>query len=489
MKYRLLFFIFISCTLFACLTTNTNSSTNSENNQNESPSASSPSFENPTIETNKATITVTENSLNKTLPDDVIKEIAYFGGLGGGGGGCFNSDALKPTFFSDYESLNTTIEVFSSVETDICGLSKDEKIEITLQLPDASTRNFQSSAQQPEGQSYAELDFEFIPKLHDPLGEYTLLFTGNGWTLQRKFLVIDADSPRLYLADHKLIFYKFRPEEHVRLFAYQPIPNADEINQQGQQRLIGWQEFNVDKTGELSVNVDIKELTRYVAVGDVSGQLIYRLPNYDPDYLYWSIISYSDFYCPGAANPIGLNPNQYAEVLIDKLPYFTIYQEIIGGVYTTHINKVGAFPEKSIVKLASNPSCFNESWWWSVQHDGYKYNYVQEIVGGNVVLRPISNNTLMSEPVICSGAKSTRLHVGMDAEVTASGAAPQLSLRAQPSMSAEKVHVIAAGRNIVILDGPVCMDNSYWWYIRSEQGFEGWSREGDNMDYWIDPLP
>ncbi len=28
-------------------------------------------------------------------------------------------------------------------------------------------------------------------------------------------------------------------------------------------------------------------------------------------------------------------------------------------------------------------------------------------------------------------------------------------------MSAEKVHVIAAGRDMVILDGPVCADNSY----------------------------
>jgi len=49
----------------------------------------------------------------------------------------------------------------------------------------------------------------------------------------------------------------------------------------------------------------------------------------------------------------------------------------------------------------------------------------------------------------------------MKAEVTTSGMAWQLSLRAYPNMSAEKVHVIAAGRDMVILDGPVCADNSY----------------------------
>jgi hypothetical protein len=42
---------------------------------------------------------------------------------------------------------------------------------------------------------------------------------------------------------------------------------------------------------------------------------------------------------------------------------------------------------------------------------------------------------------------------------------------------------------MVILEGPKCAESSYWWYIRSEQGFEGWAREGDNEDYWIDPLP
>lgn len=89
----------------------------------------------------------------------------------------------------------------------------------------------------------------------------------------------------------------------------------------------------------------------------------------------------------------------------------------------------------------------------------------------------------------CSATKPTRLRVGMNAEVTTSGAAPQLALRAKASKSAEQVHVIAAGRDMVILDGPTCADNAYWWYIRSEQGFEGWAREGDSEDYWIDPLP
>lgn len=87
----------------------------------------------------------------------------------------------------------------------------------------------------------------------------------------------------------------------------------------------------------------------------------------------------------------------------------------------------------------------------------------------------------------CGSALPSRLSVGMNAEVSTNGMAWQLSLRSDPSMYASQVHVIAAGRDMVILQGPVCAEDSYWWYIRSEQGFEGWAREGDNEDYWIDP--
>ena len=95
---------------------------------------------------------------------------------------------------------------------------------------------------------------------------------------------------------------------------------------------------------------------------------------------------------------------------------------------------------------------------------------------------PVQNDTS------CAGSLPSRLRVGMKAEVTTSGKAWQLSLRSSPDSNANQAHVIAAGRDMTILEGPVCAGQSYWWYIRSEQGFEGWAREGDAEDYWIDPL-
>jgi hypothetical protein len=89
----------------------------------------------------------------------------------------------------------------------------------------------------------------------------------------------------------------------------------------------------------------------------------------------------------------------------------------------------------------------------------------------------------------CPGPLVTRLEIGMSAEVTTSGKAWQLTLRSEPGFDASMLHIIAAGREMVILDGPECEDESYWWYIQSEQGYAGWVPEGDFEDYWIDPLP
>jgi hypothetical protein len=89
---------------------------------------------------------------------------------------------------------------------------------------------------------------------------------------------------------------------------------------------------------------------------------------------------------------------------------------------------------------------------------------------------------------LCPGTLPSRLRVGIDAQVAETGKAWQLSLRSAPSQNAEQAHVVAAGRKLVVLDGPVCAEGSYWWYVRSEQGFEGWAREGDSADYWITPL-
>jgi Bacterial SH3 domain len=197
-----------------------------------------------------------------------------------------------------------------------------------------------------------------------------------------------------------------------------------------------------------------------------------------------------DIYCQGSQPPSGITPIGNAELLVNNPP---IYSYAYG---TDGLTKTGTLDiEKgTILKISSNPICQEGSFYW-LACIGSECNYMPESVNQQTYLRPTTRQAHEISPAqsdnvpACPGTLPSRLSVGINAEVTTSGMAPQLSLRAQPNMSAEKAHVIAAGRDLVILDGPVCADNSYWWYIRSEQGFEGWAREGDNEDYWIDPLP
>jgi hypothetical protein len=61
-------------------------------------------------------------------------------------------------------------------------------------------------------------------------------------------------------------------------------------------------------------------------------------------------------------------------------------------------------------------------------------------------------------------------------------------LRTSPGFSSGLVSRIAPGHTFDVLDGPVCADNINWWYVRSsDNGKEGWTSEGEDGQYYIEP--
>jgi hypothetical protein len=115
---------------------------------------------------------LTEDSLNSTLPSDLIQEIAYFGAGGGGGSGCFGEHPEYPAFVWDYAADDYPVELFSEVDTGICGLTSGESVNMDLSLPDGSVQHDKALSQQVEGHSQAEVNFSYIPDLHGPVGNY-----------------------------------------------------------------------------------------------------------------------------------------------------------------------------------------------------------------------------------------------------------------------------------------------------------------------------
>ena len=89
----------------------------------------------------------------------------------------------------------------------------------------------------------------------------------------------------------------------------------------------------------------------------------------------------------------------------------------------------------------------------------------------------------------CLGALDTRVKVGMTIEVTTNQntPVPSLGIRPQPTLGAHKAFELLSGERMLVLDGPECSDNSYFWYITSSRG-DGWVREGNTDYYYVDPI-
>ena len=91
---------------------------------------------------------------------------------------------------------------------------------------------------------------------------------------------------------------------------------------------------------------------------------------------------------------------------------------------------------------------------------------------------------VIEEIQACPGAPAILLKVNDWARVSVD---PPLSnrLRSQPSSSSEITGEVGAGKNVLVQEGPQCADGYTWWKVRSLDGQEGWTVEGDDTGYWL----
>lgn len=102
-----------------------------------------------------------------------------------------------------------------------------------------------------------------------------------------------------------------------------------------------------------------------------------------------------------------------------------------------------------------------------------------------VVLMAVVHPVDAQDDAGCPGAPVLRLVVGQHGRVTPGSAN---NMRNQPSTSGENIGQIAAGEAFAVLDGPVCADGFNWWQVDAN-GVIGWTAEGRNDEYWLEPLP
>lgn len=86
-------------------------------------------------------------------------------------------------------------------------------------------------------------------------------------------------------------------------------------------------------------------------------------------------------------------------------------------------------------------------------------------------------------------ARPRRLKIGKQAQVDI----PQINIKEAPGLGTNLVNRLKFGRRVDVIDGPVCVDDIWWWkvhYVGKEiPDFEGWAGEGDKTEYWLAPVP
>lgn len=88
------------------------------------------------------------------------------------------------------------------------------------------------------------------------------------------------------------------------------------------------------------------------------------------------------------------------------------------------------------------------------------------------------------EPVTCPGFLPSRLIVGNKGRVTPGSSN---NVRATPATDGEKLGQIPGEGVFTVLEGPNCNSDTAWWKV-DYNGLVGWTVEGLDGEYWLEPL-
>jgi dipeptidyl aminopeptidase/acylaminoacyl peptidase len=109
--------------------------------------------------------------------------------------------------------------------------------------------------------------------------------------------------------------------------------------------------------------------------------------------------------------------------------------------------------------------------WWNI--------YIADKAGNEVKLLP--KVIFPSDSAILSPVPAFKL--GSNYQINRVG--ENLNLRTEPGLHGKIIKKLPAGEIIIVLEGPIDVDNYYWWKIRTSDGTEGWIVE---MAYWYKPV-
>lgn len=89
---------------------------------------------------------------------------------------------------------------------------------------------------------------------------------------------------------------------------------------------------------------------------------------------------------------------------------------------------------------------------------------------------------------LCPNVPLPRLIAGERARTTYEDPRRPLRVRTLPGLNGEVIDQMKSGELVEVIDGPICNDSYLWWFIDNGK-IRGWSAEGIEEFYYMEPLP
>lgn len=196
------------------------------------------------------------SSSNNTPPEDVLYEVSWAGGFGGGGEDediCSTSYS-SPTIVGHIDNLEWT----DSIEIWVCGWQPNEKIQVTIQ-------------NETGGVIYDDeivvisnpVHFQYYVPTNTSYGSYNMTFEGEQSGKVIQSLTIEKPTgSRIYRVENGLLLYNFEPNKRIRLLAFSEFSNDCSRDYY----LAGWQEYQINDQGYLIIQLtnDISSVCAFV---------------------------------------------------------------------------------------------------------------------------------------------------------------------------------------------------------------------------------
>lgn len=308
---------------------------------------------------------------NRIPPSDVLEELHY-AAVGGGDDedtrdticeGNFQSPAIVEPFTS------TEVDIFSTMSIESCGWWLDTYVAVSIILPDGTTivdksevrTKFMSKSSTPF------VMYSYTTSINDPPGIYKFIFQGESGYITHNVKVVKpqtkAPSARFLWEEKDNIYYLygFRPNESVRLFIYNYIPESvDEIS------FTAWQSYTTDQNGELLIKVD--DINSYFFIGEISGPVdtwgggVGKASRIIKNNATTTNTTSAPSKSCSKTLPSRLIVGEYAYVATDP----PLKQRVREKAKTSS-SIVGLIPPGNSMKILDGPKCADGWAWWKVQ--------------------------------------------------------------------------------------------------------------------------